>query len=60
MASYTQILIKYDEKIFLGQFVSEMFVSLHQDCTKGAPQYELKSFVAMATYSVPDLPNTRH
>ena len=33
-----QHLIKYDEKRYLGQFVSEMFDSLQQDSAKGAPQ----------------------
>ena len=47
------------KKISLGQFVSEVFDSLHQDRTKGAPQYVRKSFVAMATYWVPDLPNIK-
>ena len=37
--------MKYDEKRYLGQFVSEMFDYLQQDSTTGAPQYELKSFV---------------
>ena len=56
MSSYTvlnQILLKYDEKRYLNQFVIEKFDSLQQDSMKGAPQYELKSFVTMATYWVP-------
>ena len=36
-----QILIKYDEKRYLSQFVSEMFNSLQYDSTEGAPQYKL-------------------
>ena len=52
-------MIKYDEKRYLSQFVSEMFDSSHKDSSKGAPQYELKSFVTMATYWVPDLPNVK-
>ena len=36
-----------------------MFDSLQQGSTKGATQYELKSFVTMATYWVPDLPNIK-
>ena len=52
-----QILIKYDEKQYLSQFGSEMFDSLQYDSTKCAPQYEVISFVTMATYWVLDLPN---
>ena len=36
-----------------------MFDSLQEGSTKGATQYELKSFVTMATYWVPDLPNIK-
>ena len=36
-----------------------MFDSLQQGSTKGATQYELRSFVTMATYWVPDLPNIK-
>ena len=43
----------------IGQFVSEMFDSLQYDSTKCAPQYLLSSFVTMATYWVPDLPNIK-
>ena len=51
VTSYTQTnLVKYDEKRYLSQFVSEMFDSLQQDSTKYAPQFELNSFVTMATY----------
>ena len=58
MKSYTQPNpVKCDEKRFLSQFLSEMFDSFQQDSTKRAPQYEFKSFVIMATYWVPDLPN---
>ena len=50
MTSYTQpnILIKYNEKRYLSHFVSEMFDSLI-----------LKSFFAMETYWVSDLPNIK-
>ena len=54
-----QILIKYDEKRYLGQFVSEMLDSLQYDSTKCASHYELNSFVTKATYWVPDLPNIK-
>ena len=54
-----QILIKYDEKGCLSQFVSEMFDFLQWDSTKYAPQLELNSFVAMTTYWVPGLPNIK-
>ena len=58
MTSYTQTnLIKYDEKRYLGRFVSEMFDSLQS--TKCAPQFELNTFVTMATYWVPDHPNIK-
>jgi len=61
MTSYTlnQNLIKYDEKRYLSQFVSEMFDFLQYDSTKCAPQYERNSLVTMATYWVPDLPNIK-
>ena len=62
MTSYAQPnfdQIKYDEERYLSQFVSEMFDSLQYDSTKCAPQYELNSFVTMATYWVPDLPNIK-
>ena len=36
-----------------------MFDFLTLSSTKGAEQYELKSFVTMATYWVPDLPNIK-
>ena len=54
-------MFKYDEKGYLSQFVSEMFDSLQKDSTKCAPQFQLNSFVTMATYSllVPDLPNIK-
>ena len=48
-----------NEKRYLSQFVSEMFDSLQQDSTKSAPPYELNSFVTMATYWVPGLPNIK-
>ena len=41
-----QILIKYDEKRYLSQFLC-------------APQYKLKRFVTMTTYWVPDLSNIK-
>ena len=40
-------------------YYSEMFDSLQRDSTKCAPQFELNSFVTMATYWVPDLPNIK-
>ena len=52
-----QILIKYDEKRYISQFVSEMFDSLQYDSS--TPQYEVQSFVNIATYWVPDLRNIR-
>ena len=59
MTSNTQPnLIKYDEKRYLSQFVS-ICDSLRQDFTKGAPQFEFNSFVTMAIYWVPDLPNIK-
>ena len=42
-----------------GLFVTERFDSLQQRSTKGATQYELESFLTMATYWVPDLPNIK-
>ena len=54
-----QILIKYVQKRYLGQFESERFDSLQRDCTEGAPQYKLESFATMATYCVPDLPKIK-
>ena len=36
-----------------------MFDSLQQDSTKFSPQFEFNSFVTMATYWVPDLPNIK-
>ena len=41
-----QILIKFDEKRYLSQFLC-------------APQYKLKRFVTMTTYWVPDLSNIK-
>ena len=46
------------KKRYLGQFVSEMIDSLQLD-SKCAPQFELNSFVTMATYWVSDLPNIK-
>ena len=37
MHTLNQILIKYDEKRYLSQFLSEMFDSWQQDSTKSAP-----------------------
>ena len=48
-----QIFIKYDEKRYLSQFVSDRFDSLHKDPTKCASQYECN----METHWVPDFPN---
>ena len=60
MTSYTQRnLIKYDEKRYLSQFVTEMFDSLQDDSTKGATQYEFKRFVTMVTFWVPGLLNVK-
>ena len=36
-----------------------MFDSLQEDSTLCAPQYDFNSFVTMATYWDPDLPNIR-
>ena len=47
------------KKRYLCQFVSEMIESLKQVSTKCAAQFELNSFVTMATYWVPDLPNIK-
>ena len=43
----------------LSQFTSKMFDSLQYDSTKCAQQCELNSFVTMAIYCVPDLPNIK-
>ena len=46
MTSYTQPnLIKYDQKRYPCQFLSEMFDSYSKILTKCAPQYELNSFL---------------
>ena len=50
-------MIKYVEKRYLSQFVTEMFDFLQYGSNKGAAQYEPKTFITMATYWVPDLPN---
>jgi len=47
-------LIKYDEPRYLCQFELEMFKFWQLDFTSAAPQYELNSFVTLATYWVPD------
>jgi len=52
-------LIKYVEKRYLSQFVSEMFDVLQYDSIKCAPKYERYSLVTMAMYWVPDLPNIK-
>ena len=54
-----QILFKYDEMIYLSQFVAEMFDFWQQDYNKCAPQYELNRSVIMATNWVPDLLNIK-
>ena len=52
-----RILIKYDEKRYLSQFILEMLDSLHEDSSRCASQHARTSFVTMATYWVPDLPD---
>ena len=52
-------LIKYDKKRYLRQSVSEMIDSFFKDSIKCAPQIKLNSFVAIATYWVPDLRNIK-
>ena len=47
------------KKRYLSQFVSELCESVQEDSTKCAPQFELNSFVTMATYWVPELPNVK-
>ena len=47
------------KKDISDQFVLEMLDSLQKDSTKFAPQYELNSFVTMATHWVPDLSNIK-
>ena len=37
------------KKRYLSQFLSEMFDPLQYDSTKCAPQFELNSFVTIAT-----------
>ena len=37
----------------------QKFLFFTEGCNKGAAQYELKSFVTIATYWVPDLPNIK-
>ena len=54
-----QILLKYNEKSYLSQFVSEMFDFWQKDSSTCAPQYELNSSVTMATNWVPDLPHIK-
>ena len=53
------ILINYDGKRYLIQFVSEMLDSLRLASTTCTSQYVYTSFVTMATYWVPDLPDTK-
>ena len=36
----SQVMIKYDEKRYLNQFVSEIFDSFQHDSIKRVPQYE--------------------
>lgn len=45
-----RILINYDEKRYLSQFVSEILDSLQCDSSTRAPQYECTRFVTMAIY----------
>ena len=45
------------KKRCLSQYVSEIFDPLQKDSTKCAPQFEFNSFITIATYWVPDLPN---
>ena len=47
------------KKIYLRQFVSEMPDSLQRDSTTCTPQYEYTSFVLIAKYWVPDLPDIK-
>ena len=51
-------MIKCDGKRYPSQFVSEMLDSRQKD-SRCAPQYEHISFVTMATYWVPDLPDVK-
>ena len=44
---------------YLNQFVSEMVDFWQHDSTRFALQYEIISYVIMATYWVPALPNVR-
>ena len=53
MMSYTQT--NLDQ--ISADFISEMFYFWQGDSTGGAPQYELNSFVTMATYWVPHSPD---
>ena len=53
-----QILKKCGER-YVSQFESEIFDSLLWDSTKCAPWCVSNSFVTMATYWVPDLPNIK-
>ena len=57
MMSYTQnpILIKLIEVRYFSQIVSEMLDSLQHGSVNCTTQYELNSFVTMATYWVPGL-----
>ena len=48
-------MIKYNKQGYLSQFVSEMFDFLQLDSARNALQYELTSFVTIATNRVPDL-----
>ena len=53
------ILINYDEKRYLIQFVSEMLDSLQLASTTCTSQYVYTRFVTMATYWVPYLPDIK-
>ena len=52
-------MIKYDEPRHLSQFELEMFEFWQLDFTSAAPQYELSSFVTLATYWIPDFPDIK-
>ena len=53
-------MIKCDGKRYdPSQFVSGMLDSLQKDSRRCAPKYEHNSFVTMATYWVPDLPDVK-
>ena len=47
------------KQVFSGSLYQKFLIFCRKILQKGAPQYELKSFVIMATYWVPDLPNIK-